>query len=210
MSTVTDWLMVVITAFYVGATIAIWRANNKSARMTEKQLEESRAQFEESKRLETMPFLQLEIPTKQEPPLFEIELDLCEGAVTDTIYKIVRLKNLGNGSATNINYTWKSKRLSDPFYDYPPINAIMNGDSYYFQLTFNVDDATDYDNGGVLIWQYDDLLGNSYEQKVSLVFDEGDLVRCENDTPKYLGVIGYKLADKGASAKANDEEKSNG
>ena len=31
---VTDWLMVVITAIYVGATIAIWFANNKSARMT--------------------------------------------------------------------------------------------------------------------------------------------------------------------------------
>lgn len=33
---VTDWLMVVITAIYVVATIAIWFANNKSARMTEK------------------------------------------------------------------------------------------------------------------------------------------------------------------------------
>lgn len=209
MPMVTDWLMVVITAIYVGATIAIWFANNKSARMTEKQLEESRSQFEEAKRLECMPFLQLEIPTEQERPLFEIEFDLCSGNVSDTLYKIVKLKNLGNGSATNIVYTWKRNKTCDQVCDYPPINAIMHGDSYYFQLTFYTDETMESGNTGTLIWQYDDLLGNTYEQKVTLIFDEGDLIRCENDTPKYLGVIGYKLADKAASAKASDEEKSN-
>ena len=81
--------MVVITAIYVGATIAIWFANNKSARMTEKQLEESRSQFEEANRLECIPFMQLEIPTEQERPLFEIELDLCGGDITDTLYKMI-------------------------------------------------------------------------------------------------------------------------
>ena len=210
MPTVTDWLMVVITAIYVVATIAIWFANKKSARMTEKQLKESRAQFEESKRLETMPFLQLEIPIENNPPLFEIELDLCEGDTTDTLYKIVKLKNLGNGAATNIIYTWKRNHTCNQVCDYPPINAIMHGDSYYFQLTFYIDGTVETGTSGTLIWQYDDLLGNSYEQRVSLVFDEGDLVRCENDTPIYLGVIGYKLADKGASAKTSNEEKNNG
>ena len=206
---VTDWLMVVITAIYVGATIAIWFANNKSSRMTEKQLEESRSQFKEAKRLECMPFLQLEIPTEQERPLFEIELDLCSGNVSDTLYKIVKLKNLGNGSATNIIYTWKRNKTCDQVCDYPPINAIMHGDSYYFQLTFYTDETMESGNTGTLIWQYDDLLGNTYEQKVTLIFDEGDLIRCENDAPEYLGVIEYKLADEAASAKASDEEKSN-
>ena len=100
-------LMVLITFIYVVATIEICRANIKSAEATKEQLEESRSQFEEAKRLECMPFLQLEIPTEQERPLFEIELDLCSGNVSDTLYKIVKLKNLGNGSATNIVYTWK-------------------------------------------------------------------------------------------------------
>ena len=156
-----------------------------------------------------MPFLQLEIPTENETPLFEIELDLYEGDSTDTLYKIVKLKNLGNGSATNIVYTWKRNNTCDQVCDYPPINAIMHGDSYYFQLTFYTDETVETGTTGVLIWQYDDLLGNSYEQKVSLIFNEGDLVRCENDTPKYLGIIGYKLADKDANTNASAEEKSN-
>jgi len=208
LSTVTDWPMFIITAIYVGATIAIWLANYKSVRMTEKQLDESRAQFEESKRLECMPFLQLEIPSEQERPLFEIILDLCDRDITDSLYKIVRLKNLGNGSATNLNYVWKSNRLSNPLYDYPPINAIMNGDSYYFQLTFNIDDAFEDNTSGVLIWRYEDLLGNSYDQKVSFIFDNGDLVRCENNTPQYFGVIGYTLADNSVNAEAGAEDKS--
>lgn len=202
-------LMVLITFIYVVATIEICRANIKSAEATKEQLEESRSQFEEAKRLECMPFLQLEIPTEQERPLFEIELDLCSGNVSDALYKIVKLKNLGNGSATNIVYTWKRNKTCDHVCDYPPINAIMHGDSYYFQLTFYTDETMESGNTGTLIWQYDDLLGNTYEQKVTLIFDEGYLIRCENDTPKYLGVIGYKLADKAASAKASDEEKSN-
>lgn len=200
-------LMVLITFIYVVATIEICRANIKSAEATKEQLEESRSQFEEAKRLECMPFLQLEIPTEQERPLFEIELDLCSGNVSDTLYKIVKLKNLGNGSATNIVYTWKRNKTCDQVCDYPPINAIMHGDSYYFQLTFYTDETMESGNTGTLIWQYDDLLGNTYEQKVTLIFDEGDLIRCENDTPKYLGVIVYKLADKAVSAKASDEEK---
>lgn len=205
----TDWLMVGITGIYVVATIFICIFNAKSAKATHEQVAESKRQFEESKRLETMPFLQLEIPTENETPLFEVELDLCGEETTDTLYKIVRLKNLGNGSATNINYTWKYERLSAPLYDYPPVNAIMHGDSYYFQLTFNTDETIETGTTGILIWQYDDLLGNSYEQKVCLIFDEGDLVRCENDIPNFVGVIRYKLADKSAMTEASDKERGN-
>ena len=46
----TDWLMVIITAVYVVATIFIWRANNISAKATKDQLEESKRQFEESQK----------------------------------------------------------------------------------------------------------------------------------------------------------------
>ena len=209
MSMLTDWLMVGITGIYVVATIFICIFNAKSAKATHEQVEESKRQFEESKRLETMPFLQLEIPAENETPLFEIELDLCSEKATDTLYKIVRLKNIGNGSATNINYTWKCECLSTPVYDYPPVNAIMHGDCYYFQLTINADESVETGITGILIWQYDDLLGNSYEQKVCLIFDEGDLVRCENDTPDYVGAIRYKLADKNAMSEANDKERDN-
>ena len=203
MPTITDWLMVGITGIYVIATIFICVFNAKSARATYQQLAESKCQFEESKRLETMPFLQLEIPTEIKSPQFEIELDLCERDTADTIYKIVKLKNLGNGSATNIVYTWKRNNTCDQVVcDYPPINAIMHGDSYYFQLSFNTNETMKTRTTGVLIWQYDDLLGNSYEQIVTLTFDEGDLVQCENDTPTYLGALEYKLADNSTITKS--------
>ena len=190
MPMLTDWLMVGITSVYVIATIFISIFNARSAKATRQQVDESKRQFDESKRLENMPFFQLEIPTENESPLFEIELNLCEEDTTNTLYKILKLKNLGNGSATNIVYTWKGSNNLDPVCDYPPINAIMHGDSYYFQLIFYTNQIAESGTAGVLIWQYDDLLGNSYEQKVSLIFDEGDLIRCENDIPKYLSIIG--------------------
>lgn len=199
MQTITDWLMVGITGIYVIATIFICVFNGKSAKATreqvaesKRQIEESKRQFVESKRLETMPFLQMEICTEREHPQFEIEFDLCNGKSNDVIYKIVKLKNLGNGSASNIIYEWKQKSISKPCIGYPPINAIMHGDSYYIQLTFIGDDTIEEDTSGVLKWQFYDLLGNSYEQKVVLIFSEGDLVRCENDVPQYLGEIRYE------------------
>lgn len=42
--------MVIITIIYVIATIAIWKANSKSAKATQEQIEESKKQFEESNR----------------------------------------------------------------------------------------------------------------------------------------------------------------
>ncbi|MGI6014727.1 MAG: hypothetical protein ACOX7K_10745 [Oscillospiraceae bacterium] len=45
-----DWLMVIITAVYVVATIFICKANIKSAEATKEQLAESKHQFEENNR----------------------------------------------------------------------------------------------------------------------------------------------------------------
>lgn len=206
---ITDWLMVVITLIYVIATIAIWYANKKSAEATREQLDESKRQFEETKRLETMPFLQLEILMKQTSPQFEIELDLCDGEATDVLCIFAKLKNLGNGTATNISYNWESKRASKSPHEYQPINAIMEGDSIYFQLTFNIDDSMEGVTYGALIWHFDDLLGNSYEQKVVLEFHEGDLVCCDNDTPTFLGVEKFSLAKKGDNVNSNNKENAN-
>ena len=204
----TDWLMVGITFVYVVATILICVYNAKSSKTTKEQVAESKRQFEESKRLETMPFLQLEILTNRDRPQFEIELDLCDGNKTETIYRDVRLKNLGNGSASNIIYTWERKNDSSVKCDYLPINGIMHGDSYCVQLTINVEEYNELEevNGdGVLTWQFDDLLGNSYKQKVCLIIKEGEIVRCENDIPRYLGVVKYYIPEKSEKTTKNGE-----
>lgn len=58
---ITDWLLVVITAIYVVATIYIMRANQKTAEISKQQIDESKKQFDESRRLQVLPYLQIHI-----------------------------------------------------------------------------------------------------------------------------------------------------
>jgi hypothetical protein len=194
MPLITDWLMFGITFVYVVATIFICIFNYRSAKATRAQVEESQNQFYESKRLECMPFLQLEIPQDTQKPLFEITLPFYKEEFSDTIYKVLWLKNLGNGTATNINYAWQHKDLNINETGYPPINAIMEGDKYCFQFTIDVDESVDSNPQKAIVFQFDDLLGNTYEQKVTLCFEDCDLVRCETDTPRFLGTVLYSIA----------------
>ena len=195
---ITDWLMVVITAIYVGATIAIWCANKKAAQMTEKQLEESRRQFEESKRLECMPFLQLErcIPERAS---FESTFPLFNKEALNESFEIVKLRNLGNGTAINLIYTWKCKAVSKTETDCMPICAIQKGDSYYWQMNFETStDLQDFFHGE-LCFEFNDLLGNTYEQKVDITFiyEDGVLLLHQIDVgnPDYQGIVVYSLSN---------------
>lgn len=189
-----DWIMVVITAVYVIATIVISVFNGKSANATKEQVEESKRQFEETKRLELMPFLQIEIPTESDTPSFVLELPCSDDDVIQNIYILVRVKNVGNGTATNITYSWEPKGTKSSVSAYPPINAIMKGDGYSFQFTLEASEDIEDGTIGCFTWQYDDLLGRSYEQRVFLDVKDGDLVRCENDTPTYLGTVSYTVS----------------
>ena len=189
-----DWAMVIITGIYVVATVIICVFNGCSAKATRDQVEESQNQFYESKRLECMPFLQLEKPQDTQKPLFEITLPFYKGESTDTIYAVLWLKNLGNGTATNITYSWQHKEFEINEAGYPPINAVMQGDKYCFQMTIDVDDDIDSVSQKEIVFQFDDLLGNTYEQKVILCFEDRDLIRCETDAPVFKGKIRYSIA----------------
>ena len=192
MPLITDWLMVGITAVYVVATVFICIYNGRSAKATREQVAESERQFEETKRLECMPFLQLEVTPDVQKPMFEIEIPFFKEDAEDTIYAILWLKNLGNGTATNIVYSWKCTQLNIADAGYPPINAIMRGDKYCFQLTFEVDDDDTELPSSLLVFQYDDLLGNTYEQQAVLCFEERELIRCEMNPPTFLGQVFFK------------------
>lgn len=186
MPMITDWLMVGITAVYVIATVFICIFNGKSAKATREQVAESERQFEETKRLECMPFLQMEVIQGNRKPMFELELPLYKEEITDAIYAKLLIKNLGNGTATNIIYSWHHEGLSINETDYPPINAIMQGDSYCFQFTFLVDGHIDTVDHIPIDFEYNDLLGNTYEQKFFLYFEERELIRCEADVPNFI------------------------
>ena len=94
MPTITDWLMVGITAVYVVATIFISCANIKSANATRDQLTESKRQYEDKKRLEIMPYIQFE-QTKDNAN-HELNLVLDSGdELTGEYILLVRMKNIG-------------------------------------------------------------------------------------------------------------------
>ena len=203
MPTITDWLMVIITLVYVVATIRICKANIKSAEASKEQLtaakdqlEEAKREHEETIRLGCMPFLQFEIPATTEKPEFELELPLCNTDVVETVYCTACVKNVGNGTATNLTYTWKYAANEITENDYPPINAIMKEDSYYVQLTCDADAKIEKHNTAVLVLHYNDLLGNEYEQKIILYFEDYMLVRFDNDAPQFLGKVYYQAVTK--------------
>ena len=138
---------------------------------------------QEVKRLDNLPFLQFEIPTEDAIPMFEIDLPLCCEDATDFVEKVVRLKNVGNGTATNIVYAWKYANNNVFDSDYPPINAIMKGDSYYIRINCNMDESVEAETQAHLVLAYNDLLGHEYEQHIGVFFDQYDLVRFENGAP---------------------------
>ena len=109
--------------------------------------------------------------------------DLSQNNESVNTYSFAKLKNVGNGTSVNIIYSWNGN--TECF----PINAVMQGDSYFFQFTFHISE-----NGytrHLLEWEYQDLLGNSYTQKVYFNFKDGDLLDYENDTPVFKGKIKY-------------------
>lgn len=211
-------LMVIITFIYVVATAMICWANIRSAKASRdqlaksqqqlvesrKQFDESQAQIEETRRLEYMPFLQLEMPIEHQPPLFELDVPI--DSITDWRgYKIVRIKNLGNGTATNLVYEWECEDIKEV--DTFPICAIMKGDSYYFQLFTFGDSNRLKTTKGTLSLGFDDLLGMSYEQKMTLIIENNVLSTIEVGFPRYRGIVTYSLPKENESETDDSGEK---
>lgn len=115
MPKITDWLMVGITLVYVIATIAIWFANHKSARATEKQLIESKRQFDETKRLEHMPYMQVSFgkwKTSDERgsylPNMMLDINRSDDNRFASAGMSIDVTNIGLGLAVNIKCKWIS------------------------------------------------------------------------------------------------------
>ena len=176
--------MVIITFIYVIATIAIWKANSKSAKATQEQIEESKKQFEETNRLACIPYLQIE---KSNTGNVDFEITLPPSIEGNR--EIIRLpiesptliiKNVGNGSATNINFDFS---YDDSQIDTGtlPINAIMKGDRYFVRCILPKEISK-----AKLKLYYNDYIGNEYTQIVTLSFYKNYLSSYENDMPRLL------------------------
>lgn len=179
---ILSFLLAVLSIVFVIITL---KQNNKV-------LKQSSNQFVESLRLESQPFLQMELvdDLSTNSPRYEITIP-NENDKVERIYTVCKIKNVGNGTATNLRFTWKAegKSYSDAF----PVNAIMKGDEYFFQVTLEKEIDNDELNI-ILLWGYEDILGNTYEQKSFLYYEVDKLVCIENDPPTFLGIIGYTKA----------------
>lgn len=180
--TITDWLMVAITAVYVIATLCIMKSNKIAANASKEQLEESKIQFDEMRRLNSLPFLQLELRTIKDRAVdYEIELPIYPAVQGDLFSSIWALKNIGNGTAMNIIYTWKCKSSGITNIDYPPVAAIRYGDEYKVEIITGK--ATDEKVTGKLTFEYQDLIGNEYRQTMYVSILGFDIA-IETDIPR--------------------------
>lgn len=193
MPTITDWLMVIITFVYVIATIYICRANLRSAQASKDQLVEMKREHEESIRLQVIPFLQIE-ETMEYAYSYRIDLPLADEESSDwDMNNVVRIKNLGNGAATNITYTWISKHNDISIHEVFPINAIKADGEYRIQLCFDsMEDEIDAVTG-TLILHFDDMRGFSYNQSFYFSFCKNrtysGIKEVSSDAPVYTGII---------------------
>lgn len=171
MPAITDWLMVAITAVYVIATIFICHANIISAKATREQVAESKRQFEETRRLEIMPYLQFESYSGDSPTEYNLQLALVSGDLGATRCAVkYSVKNIGRGTAKDITWVWHWFNGSYDKKDFP-IRALQSGDKHSLKITF----ATPKGKSDVTIasieLRFRDLLNNTYTQTIQFEFE---------------------------------------
>ena len=175
MPMITDWLMVGITFVYVVATIAIWLVNRKSAHATEEQLAESKRQFEETKRVEHMPYLEITL-NKHIKDFTDADLSLAvssHGEEERTVVDLqIILKNIGLGAAKDFRYLWTNMdgsylRNDLPFLACLPAEEQSILIDFYFE---HPADMSSYDATVQIQFQFKDLLENQYQQELTLTY----------------------------------------
>ena len=171
-------LMVIITLIYVIATIRICRANIKAADAARAQLVESKRQFEETRRLEIMPYFELDIvddsSLRWEP---DVSLAISEGNAKEKtiIYKKLVINNIGLGNAKDFTYTWKNLNGSYCRHDlqFSSIPADGKREITIYFYAEHQEDGSEYEAQVSFLFQYCDLLENMYQQELVMFFQIG-------------------------------------
>lgn len=97
-----DWAMVIITGLYLLATALIFWTNRKATQAAEAQVTEMKVQFEETKRLEVIPYLYASCVETNNAGLY-MSFDVTKplGGSVKTKNIIFLFGNSGKGPATN-------------------------------------------------------------------------------------------------------------
>lgn len=184
-------LMVIITAVYVIATIFICMANIKSAKASKDQvkaakeqtdaakaqLEEMRREHNESKRLEIMPFLDVDatnyIPRSQQAG-FEmpasLSLEHLSSSHSANYAKNVSVKNIGLGIAHNIKTTWVADCETIVYGLSATLLKVNEAINTNVIISANTRQNNVEDLPATLRFEFEDLIGNKYFQDLNLVF----------------------------------------
>lgn len=171
MSTMTDWLMVVITAIYVIVTIKISKANMDSAKATREQVEESRLQFEKSQRLQVMPSMQIDILEElyDEDIVAEIPYSLYSDEHLDSCRSytfFLMLENAGMGTAKDITILWFNTE-GNPAEEKLPKHILYQQDKMAYLISVGITEKNAIigeKHETKLVILFKDLLDNEYSQ----------------------------------------------
>ena len=170
-------LMIVITFVYVVATIMICIFNGSSARATREQVSESQRQFEETKRLTVMPYI--EFTTMENRHSCFVNADLASHDSQSGEYNVfIQIKNIGIGTAQKITYTYKYKcgTMEDNSRGLFPVIALGPKESNEIHIDFGNIPAKSQENIEVDVeMKYSDLLENEYVQKIGFSFVHQDI-----------------------------------
>ena len=217
MTHMTDWLMVCITALYLLATIAIFVVNFLSTKAMQNQLMQSKKQFEESQRLQVMPFLQVNIEDRKQGENGELVFPFADYNVSYSwphekhfkgyyIFPLedfmkgwvyISIKNAGLGLIHNTTIDWdlclfNHERTCEDIIILPNsewgINVRFLGDPLEEEEIKQhcCGDGNNFLEHNFINIQYDDLLGNRYEQSIDVY------LRMSTDH-KTIEVIDYSI-----------------
>ena len=185
-SSVSDWVMCGITLIYVIATLFILRANKNTVKISEKQLVESKKEFEVKEKLEIMPFLYWAFISGTYPqPDGRVNIYNSDGGqIRNTICKTVKLTNVGNGPAINLILFDKNDNEVPHAQCSFAQGVMLREECHYPELIFM--NEPENDNTEKLVLQYEDLKGNVYRQETLFDLSENKIKAIHNNPPVFM------------------------
>ena len=184
---ITDWLMVAITFLYLLATIIISVSNQRSAKISQKQLEANLKQYDETKRLQVMPFLQTRIMNLAEDDDYTfLNCFTFRGKESTKDYYLQgTITNVGKGPALNLSYKWTFNGESSEFYVDQDNNVLFAQDTLdsTFEVAGSFKTENDKPASATVEWCYADILGNHYCQQLILTVSDRGFFSCKNQRP---------------------------
>lgn len=177
-----DWALVLITLIYAGFTIGIFLSNRKANELTRKQLDDSKRQYEESKRLEIMPYFRVECkvgtPFDRGAHLIIPYLVYNKSDGDVSRFKLI-LENVGLGTAKNISHFWAIEEYANMQKveeEHESPSAIKVGESVtlVYQIwhpTLEMLQERKISSVKFVVGLvYEDLLSTKYERKILITF----------------------------------------